>query len=338
MSYYAGIDLHSNNSVVGVIDSDQRKLFGKKCANDLDRISSLLEPYKESLEGVVVESTYNWYWLVDGLQEKGFRVHLANPAAIQQYEGIKYTDDQSDAFWLARMLLMGILPTGYIYPKDQRPVRDLLRRRLMFVKHRTSWIHNFQGVFCAETGRKISVNKIKGGERSYIFDLFGYDAQKLYAQEVISVIDFLTEKIKKIEKFVVGQVKLKPEFEPLQTVSGIGKILGITIMLEVGDISRFASAGNYSSYCRCVKTEKRSNDKKKGQGNRKNGNRYLAWAYVEAANFAKRFYPEIQRYYQKKAAKTKEVVAIKAISNKLARASYFVMKNQVPYDINKQFG
>jgi transposase len=82
------------------------------------------------MEGIVVESTCNWYWLVDGLMEQGHRVHLANTAAIQQYDGLKYTDDDSDARWLAHLLRLGVLPPeGYIYPKQERAVRDLLRKR-----------------------------------------------------------------------------------------------------------------------------------------------------------------------------------------------------------------
>ena len=118
---------------------------------------------------------------------------------------------------------------------------------------------------------------------------------------------------------------------------GIGNILGLTIMLEVGDINRFPKVSDYSSYCRCVKSERLSDKKKKGEGNRKNGNRYLAWAYVEAANFAVRHYPEAQSFYHRKKAKTNGVVATKALGNKLARASYYIMRDQVPYDGSKLF-
>ena len=117
----------------------------------------------------------------------------------------------------------------------------------------------------------------------------------------------------------------------------IGNILALPIMLEVGDISRFPKVSNYSSYCRCVKSEKLSNKKKKGEGNRKNGNKYLAWAYVEASNFAIRHYQEVQRFYQKKKSTRNGIVAIKALSNKLARSSYYVMGDQVPYNTNHLF-
>jgi transposase len=130
---------------------------------------------------------------------------------------------------------------------------------------------------------------------------------------------------------------MSPQFEILTSIPGVGNILGLTIMLEVGDIGRFAKAGHYSSYCRCVNSEKTSNKKKKGEGNRKNGNKYLSWAYVEAAHFAIRFCPEANRFYQKKMAKSNGAIATKALANKLARASYYRMRDQVPFDKNKLF-
>jgi len=132
-------------------------------------------------------------------------------------------------------------------------------------------------------------------------------------------------------------MKLLPEFEKLKTITGVGDILALTIALETGTISRFPKVGNYASYCRCVSSQRLSNGKKKGQNNRKNGNKYLGWAFVEAANFTKRYCSDARRFYQRKAAKTKEVVAIKAVSHKLARAAYFVMRDRVDYNSKKAF-
>ena len=123
----------------------------------------------------------------------------------------------------------------------------------------------------------------------------------------------------------------------LQTIPGVGNILALTIMLEVGDINRFANVGNYASYCRCVKSQRLSDGKKKGENNKKNGNKYLAWAYVEAAHFAKRYIPKAQRFYQQKLAKANGAVATKALANKLARASYFIIRDQVPFDEDMLF-
>ena len=338
MGAYAGIDLHSSNSYIGIIDEQDRRHFSKRVPNSLTHILMALEPFKKDLEAVVVESTYNWYWLVDGLQEEGYKVHLANPSAIKQYEGLKHTDDKWDSFWLAHMKRLNILPEGYIYPKEERPIRDILRRRLLFVRQRTAQILSLQSAIARNLSVKMSgraIKKLKGEDAEGLFDS---PFLVLTAKSNIAVIQSLTKTIKAIENAVKSQAKLRKEFQLLKTISGIGDILSLTIMLEVGDIDRFPKVGNYSSYCRCVKSEKLSNKKKKGENNRKNGNRYLSWAYVEAATFAIRFSPEAQKFYQRKMAKTNKIVAIKALSNKLARASYYIMRDQVAYDPGKLFG
>ena len=338
MGVYAGIDLHSSNSYIGVIDEKDKRLFGKRVPNSLSQILVSLDPFKENLEAVVVESTYNWYWLVDGLQEEGYKVHLANPSAIKQYEGLKHTDDKWDSFWLGHLKRLNILPEGYIYPKEERSVRDLLRRRLLFVRQRTSQILSLQSAIARNLSLKMSGRAIKKLKEKDVEDLFDSPSLILTAKSNIEVIQFLTQTIKTIEKALLSQIELRKDFRLLKTLPGIGNILSLTIMLEVGDIGRFPKVGNYSSYCRCVNSRKISNGKKKGENNRKNGNKYLSWAYVEASNFAVRFSKEAQRFYQRKMAKTNKIVAIKALSNKLARASYYVMRDQVAYDPGKLFG
>jgi len=337
MKAYAGIDLHSSNNFTAVIDDQDQRLYGRRLPNTMDAVVSALQPFREHLKGVVVESTFNWYWLVDGLQAHGYKLHLANPSAIKQYEGLKHTDDKWDSFWLAHMLRLNILPEGYIYPKEERPVRDLLRRRLMFVRHRTSHLLSLQSMVSRNCGTRISGNAIKRLESGDAALLFDHPQLVASAKNSIATIHFLTNRIKDIEQEVSSRVMLRNEFASLRTITGIGEILALTIMLEVGDITRFARVGNYSSYCRCVKAERLSGGKKKDKNNRKNGNKYLAWAYVEAANFAIRFSPYAQAFYQRKKAKTNGIVAIKALSNKLARASYYIMRDRVPYDPEKLF-
>ena len=337
MQTYAGIDLHSSNNFVGVINDKDKILYGKRHKNRLDDVLRALKPFKNSLQGVVVESTFNWYWLVDGLQEHGYSVHLANPSAIQQYEGLKYTDDPWDSFWLAHMYRLGILPEGYIYPKEHRAVRDLLRRRLLFVRQRTAQILSLQSMISRNLGFKMSNNEIKKLKPEDIVQLFDCNNLMLMAANSWATIEFLKHIIKGIEKRVKSQVKLRKEFQMLSTIPGIGNILGLTIMLEVGDIGRFPKVGDYSSYCRCVGSTRLSNGKKKGENNKKNGNKYLAWAYVEAAQFARRYCVKAQSFYQSKEAKTKAVVATKALSNKLSKASYYIMRDRVAFDEDKLF-
>ena len=337
MKLYGAIDLHSTNSVVTVIDEQDRVVYQKRLDNDLTVILQQLAPYRSSLEGIAVESTYNWYWLVDGLMEAEYRAHLVNTAAVQQYEGLKYTDDHSDARWLAHLLRLGILPQGYIYPKEQRAVRDLLRKRSQLVRQRTANLLSIQNLVTRNTGSSISGNRIKQLTAESVETILSQRDQALAAQSNLLVLRCLEEQITKLERVVKERVKLRPQFRYLQTVDGIGEILALTIMLETGEIKRFAGVGNFASYCRCVGSEKLSNGKRKGSGNTKNGNKYLAWAFVEAANFAVRFNPQIRRFYQRKKAKTNGIVAIKAVAHKLARACYYIMRHEVPFDVARAF-
>ena len=312
MEVYAGIDLHSSNNYLGIIDEQDRRLFKKRLPNELDTVLLALEPYKKELVGAVVESTYNWYWLVDGLMDNGYKVHLANPSAIKQYEGLKYIDDKWDSFWLARMLRLGILPEGHIYRKQDRPLRDLLRRRLFLVRQRTAHILSLEGMVNRNLGVRMSGREIKRLKEEDIEGLFNHPYLVLAARTNIATIGFLKERIRTIEKEALCLMRPCHEFTSLQTMPGIGDILALTIMLEVGDMDRFPTVGDYSSYCRCVKSERLSNGKKKGKGNQKNGNKYLAWAYIEAANFAVRFCPDAQKFYQRKVAKTNKIVSRQA--------------------------
>lgn len=212
MKVYAGIDLHSSNNYVGIINEEDQRLYQKRLPNQLEHILEALKPFKESMEGVVVESTYNWYWMVDGLQAHGYKLHLANPSAIKQYEGLKHTDDKWDSFWLAHMLRLNILPEGYIYPKEERPVRDLLRRRLLFVKHRTAHILSLQSMISRNIGTNMSCYAIKRLKQEAPETLFNSPHSILAAKSNIAVIHFLKERIKLIEKAVRSHIKLRDEF------------------------------------------------------------------------------------------------------------------------------
>lgn len=338
MRCYTGIDLHSNNNTVVVINEQDQVIYRKQLSNVLTVVLQALEPFRAELAGVVVKSTYNWYWLVDGLEGAGYRVHLANTAAIQQYSGLKYSDDNSDAAWLAHLLRLELLPEGHIYPKETRAVRDLLRKRGQLVRQRTCNILSVENLTSRNQGIRIKGNVVKQLSTEEVETQYENQDLALAVTSTLSIVEALNQQIGKIEKRVKETVRLAPSFERLKTVSGIGDTLALTIMLEAGPISRFPSVGDFSSYCRCVSSEKLSNGKRKGSGNVKNGNAYLSWAFIEAAHFAIRHNPAIRRFYQRKKAKTLSVVALKAVAHKLARACYYVMRDQVPFEVEKCFG
>ena len=338
MKLHAGIDLHSNNSVVCVIDEQDRVVAEKRLPNEIEGIVVLLAAFKRALVGVVVESTFNWYWLVDGLMAAGFRVHLAHPAAIVQYEGLKRTGDAHDARWLAHLLRLKILREGYIYPRQARGVRDLMRRRMQLVQSRSTQLLAMQTQLMRSTGRSLSSAQLKGRQAAAQLQGLVDDANVASALRAnLAVAQALSGEIERLEREILAQVRLAAQFEPLLSVPGIGKILGLCIMLETGEIERFAKVGNFASYARCVDSERVSNGKKKGEGNAKCGNRYLAWAFVEAAHFAVRYNARIKRFYERKAAKTNPMVAIKAVAHKLARAAYHVMRTHERFEEARAF-
>ena len=338
MKLYVGVDLHGNNNFVAMVDKKGKRVDQKKLPNDLSIILEFFKPIQKEMVGLVVESTYNWYWLVDGLMEAGHTVHLANPSAIQQYSGLKHADDKHDAFWLAEMLRLGILPEGYIYPKEERPIRDLLRKRGHLVKLRTSLIISLQNIISRNCGVQFRVNEVKRLKEDRVSPLLeGNEDLALAGKASKETIDYLTRQIRKIETWILQRIELKECYRFLLTLPGVGKILALTIMLETGPIRRFAQVGDYVSYCRKVPSRWTTNEKSKGKGNQKNGNKYLAWAFSEAAEFARRYDAQARDYYTRKMRKTNFMVAHSALAHKLARAAYYLMKEQVPFMPEKLF-
>ena len=251
---YCGIDLHSNNSVVVVSDEQDRIGLQKRLPNDLWQIRAALEPHEKELVGVVIESTYNWYWLVDGLMDAGYRVHLAHPSAIRKYEGLKHSGDVADAAYLAQLLRLGLLAEGYIYPRGERGVRDLARKRMQLVRYRTAQILSIEAILMRQTGARLKGEAVKRLTAEQVDELeFAPDvALSLEANRAVS--QALGQPIEALERRLEERVSLRAEYRLLKTVPGIGEILATTIMLETGCIDRFAHSpgGHFSSYCRCV--------------------------------------------------------------------------------------
>jgi len=334
---YSGIDLHSNNSVVTVTDEEDRVVAEKRMPNELPKILALLAPWQGELVGVVVESTYNWYWLVDGLKAAGYKVHLANTAAIKKYEGLKHSGDEADARYLAHLLRLGILPTGTILEPEERATRDLARKRMQLVRSRTAHILAVENITARQYGARISSAQVQRLTEDAIDQMGMSEDVALAVKANVTIIQALSAQIELIERRLQERVKVRPDYGLLTSVPGIGRILATTILLETGPIDRFASVGHFASYARCVDSQRISNGKKKGEGNTKNGNKYLAWAFVEAAHFALRYCAEAKRFYERKKSKTNNVVAIKALAHKLARASFHVLKERQPFEMTRCF-
>ncbi len=221
MKLYGGIDLHSNNSVVALLDEDERLVYRKRLANDAPSILEALAPYREAIVGLVVESTYNWYWLMDALMEAGYPVHLANTAALVQYSGLKYSDDDSDARWLAQMLHRGLLAEGYIYPKEDRAVRDLLRRRSRLVQQHTANLLAIQNLFARDRGRSLNAKEVKRLAPETVPRLLPDPNQALAVQATLLPIRGLEAAIDLLEREALAQVRLRPAYRHLPGPDGV---------------------------------------------------------------------------------------------------------------------
>ena len=270
--------------MISIIDEQDRVIREKRLDNNLESIEAYLAPFQTALSGVVVESTYNWYWLVDGLVDRGYAVHLANTLAIQQYNGLKHTNDQTDARFLAHLLRLDILPTGFIYPKEARYVRDVLRRRLLMVKQSTAQLLILQSLISRHTGKRLSTHQVKRLQSETLGEYLTNPSVLFAARQSLWLWQQLQQQIDDIEAHVLTRCE-RALYTALTSTPGIGKILGMTILMETGPIERFEQVGNYSSYARCVPSAKINNGKVKGRGNTKNGNRYLSMAFVEAAHY-----------------------------------------------------
>ena len=334
---YAGADLHGNNVFLSVCDKEGNTVFRRRVKANLGAVNAALDPFWERIVAVGVESTFNWYWFVDGLREQGRNVKLGNPAKMEQYQGIKITNDLSDADWLAEQLRTGIFPECYVYPKKTRAVRDALRRRQLFVRRRIQALLCFGGLLERYGLDAPSAKKMETWTRKDI-EATGLDGfVQLQLETLLDAARESDRQARKIEKQVLAFTRPTEQYRRATTLPGFGTALGMLVVLESGDFKRFKSAGNYASYCRTVKSERRSNGKAKGKNNARNGNKYLAWAFIEAATFAARFNPRIHAWYERKKAKSGAVKARKALACKLAKAMWHVM-NGKEFDEKLMFG
>jgi len=266
-------------------------------------------------------------------------VVLANPAEIRQYDGIKEAEDLTDAAFLARLARLEILPTGYIYPREDRPVRDLLRRRTLLVRQQTAMILSLQNLALRQTGQRMDWRTLRDRSDEERTERLGdHDCPAFVTSAPADLIQLLREKIKRFAKKVLEHAHLKPAYTCLLTLPGVGVILARTIMLETGDIGRFETVGDCTSYCRCVRATHTSNGKNKGKHNRKNGNAYPAWAFVEAAHQALKTCPQAKRFYDHKRAQRHGALATKALAAKWSKAAYYMRQRQETFDLTRVFG
>lgn len=341
MSFYCGIDLGARESQICVVNKQLKKALELKTPNNLEGIKRMLEPYKAELQ-IVVESTFNWYWLVDGLQEAGFNVVLAHTLGLHMITGAKVKTDRRDAFALAKLLLAGMIPTAYIYPAETRPVRDLLRRRGRLVQVRAGEYGSLRRLMLRHGILSQRQQEIKTAEEADLEKWFTHPLVRMHASQELERIGLYTEQIEELEDAILELGKTEWGFKELQRLPGIGPILALTIIYEAGDLARFATEKDFSSYCRVVSGIAQSGQvTRRGRGS-KQGNHYLKWALSQAAVHAVRCYPRVRRYYDRqlgrRRGKARQMIAYNIIAHKLAVGAYHVLKERTEYREELLFG
>ena len=334
MKFYCGIDLHAKDCVLCVIDNKEKIHLREKVPNRLERIIGMLRGFSPR-PAVAIEATLNWYWLVDGLEEAGYKVKLAHTHGLHMITGAKVKTDPRDAFSLARLLRLDAIPEAYIYPKEQRPVRDLLRRRHGLVS------------LCSAAYGSLRRNLLQQGMWDYTFaairqldalricELFSDAAIQASMLLELERVLLYSQEIEKVEKILLDTVADQPMFELLRTIPGVGKILALTIFYEVGEIERFGSAKQFCSYARVVPGLAQSSSvTRRGRGS-KQGNPHLKWAFMQAAGLAVRYNPAVRKFRQthlaRRRSKSKRLVSLSIVAHKLAIGAYYVLKGQVPF-------
>ena len=333
MKFYCGIDLGARKSHVCLIDEDDHKLLDMKMDNNFGVIEAALRPYKSSLE-VVAESTINWEWLVYGLQKYGYEVKLAHTLGLKAITWSKKKTDTWDAFTLAKLLRGRLIPQAYIYPYELRPVRDLVRERIRLVTKRATEYGAINRMLLKYNIQGFDRNSVKRLNEKDMHELYHHPFVRVKATMELQRIELLTEQIRFIEKALFERARQDSMFSLLQTVPGIGDILALTILYEVGDIDRFEHTRGFCSYSRVVPGIHQSSARAYRSPNSKQGNRYLKWSFSQAAIMAIRYYPQIRKLYERLSAKRRKaarLVARSIIAHKLAQAAFHVMKHQVEY-------
>lgn len=324
---YGAIDLHSNNNYAVISDEEDRVICERRLENRLKTVDAFFKPYQTELNPLVLESTYNGYWLMDGLRDLGYEVKLANPSQMKPYQGLKYRDDASDGLWLNRMHRLGVLPEGYIYPKSERGKRDLLRKRLFLVHLRTSLINSLKHQYQSWKAEDVKAEEIKKLGSHEVAASFQDRFVRQGIEALRQSMQTLSAQISGIEASLKPGLRKDPLVTRLEMLPGIGNLLAWTIRLEIGEIGRFKGDWRrYLSYCGLVESKQKSNEKVKGYGNRKNRNRYLRWAYGEAAIAALR-YAKIRAYHDRLVKKKGKIKAKAILASKIARVSFMMMQN-----------
>ena len=242
-----GMDLHRRRSVLVRMTEAGEALETVRIVNDRDRLAAVMARAGEAPE-VVLEATYGWYWAADTLAELGASVHLAHPLGVKAFAYRRVKNDERDARDLAAMLRLGRLSEGWIAPPPVRELRELVRYRYRLVGHRTSCKAQIHGVMAKNGILPARVAMWGPGGQAQLDSLELGGAYELRLESLRDLIDYYDREIGMVERRIHLQLKDDAGYQAIQRIDGVGRVLGAVFVAEVGDVSRFASAGQLCSW------------------------------------------------------------------------------------------
>ncbi|MFQ5825502.1 MAG: IS110 family transposase [bacterium] len=332
--YYCGVDMHARTSYICVLNRPGEILLKRNIANDFQIFKEFMRPFLSDLV-VGCESTYNYYWLLDGCNESGIAFYLGHAFYMKAITGHKKKNDPLDAETIANLMRTNYFPLAYPYPREMRPTRDLLRRRHWVSRIRASAYAHIQLVFQQYGIRDVGpVDVKKQKTRQFLVERFSDPDIRQNIATDLYLIEVLSPVIGELEQRIGGQsvYHRARDYRLLLTVPGVGPIIALVILYETHDIGRFPTVQKYSSYCRVVKCQRQSAGKLKGYKNQKIGNPYLKWAYSQIIISAQNASEGIKKYYQKLEGKYGRARARAQMAHKFNVAIYYMLKRGQAFD------
>jgi transposase len=334
--YYCGIDLHARSMYLCILDREGNIVLHKNMKTDPENCLRAIAPFREDLV-VAVECIFTWYWVADLCAEEEIPFVLGHALYMKAIHGGKAKNDKIDAHKIAVLLRGGMLPQAYLYPREMRATRDLLRRRIRLMRKRSGLLSHIQNTNSQYNldpfGKKIAYKANREG----VAEQFDDPSVQLSIAMDLRLLEHYDKLLNEVELYLVRHAKHHDAnaFYRLRSVPGIGKILALIILYEVHDIARFARVQDFISYCRLVKCAKESAGKRHGSSGKKIGNVYLKWAFSEAAVLFLRQNPEAQRYRARLEKKHGKAKSLTLLAQKLARAVYYMLATEQVFELKK---
>ena len=334
--YYCGIDLHSRSMYVCILDQKGDVLVHENMDAEPQSFLRTIAPYREDIV-VCVECMFTWYWLADLCSQASIPFVLGHALYMKAIHGGKTKNARIDSRKIAGLLRSGMVPQAYVYPAEMRATRDLLRRRNYLMRRRADLLAHIQNTNSQynlpEFGKKIS-RKVN---REGVVERFeARDVQRSIEID-LELIDHYNRLLTNLESYITRTARCHNPHALylLKTIHGVGKILALVILYEIHDINRFPSVQDFVSYARLVKCARESAGKRYQSSGKKIGNMHLKWAFSEAAVLFLHNNPDGMAYKKRLEKKHGKSKALTILAHKLGRATYYMLKRERAFDINK---